>query len=203
MKDGKNGSRLNDIWHEALFLGVQDRSDEVVVGTRDGAFKARRVRRLDPVQRRDAALAREMRGLPWDPVPGVPNDDGEVPILIVRVAAAPVATSGELPPVVVPVVPAERGLYVRKADITAYGPSPNCQGCVELVLDTKRAFAHSPECREDRCPHAWERQRCGGAPRGGSQAPSCGDLGHGCGTDDARPDCGIKFCSGCKFRRRA
>ena len=145
MKAGKNGSCLYDRWHETLLLGVQDRSDDVVVvGTRDGAFKARTVRRLNPGQGRGAALAREMRGLPWDPVPGVPNDDGEVPVSIVRGAAAPVATLGELPPVVIPPVPATRGLYVRKAEITADGPSPSCPGCVELVLDTKRAVAHSP-----------------------------------------------------------
>ena len=47
----------------------------------------------------------------------------------------------------IPPVPATRCLYVRKADITAYGPSPSCPGCVELVLATKRAVAHSPECR--------------------------------------------------------
>ena len=34
-------------WTDGLFLGVQDRSDEVVIGTRGGVFRARTVKRLD------------------------------------------------------------------------------------------------------------------------------------------------------------
>ena len=98
LKAGKNGSKLDDRWNSGLFLGVQDRSDEVVVGTESGVFKARTVKRLDPVQRRDAKLALEMRGLPWDPVPGVITEDGEVPTAIVKIVAAPVVPMGDLPP---------------------------------------------------------------------------------------------------------
>ena len=36
---GRPKSRLENRWVECLFLGVQDRSDEVVIGTREGAFK--------------------------------------------------------------------------------------------------------------------------------------------------------------------
>ena len=78
LKAGKPASRLGDRWFEGLFLGVQDRSDEVLIGTRDGVVKARAVRRLDDVQRRDADLVKSMRGTPWEPVPGDPTD-GLVP----------------------------------------------------------------------------------------------------------------------------
>ena len=54
---GKQPSRLVDRWLEGLFLGVQDKSDEVLIGTRDGVVKARTVKRLDDTQRRDASLA--------------------------------------------------------------------------------------------------------------------------------------------------
>jgi len=130
-----------------LFLGVLDRSDEVLVGTRDGVFKARTVRRLDDLQRRDAALAREMRGMPWEPIPGEPSEEGAVPAAIVRVAAGLVVPAAELPAPLEPQVPARRRLYVRKAEIEAFGETPGCAGCIELLLGSGRAVSHSAECR--------------------------------------------------------
>ena len=59
-------SRLEDRWMEDLFFGVQDRSDEVVIGTRDIFIKGRTVMSLDGVQRIHAELVRELRGSPWD-----------------------------------------------------------------------------------------------------------------------------------------
>ncbi len=47
LEAGKLRSQLQDRWHEGIFLGVQDRSDEVLVGTREGVVKARTLRRLD------------------------------------------------------------------------------------------------------------------------------------------------------------
>ena len=43
LKAGEPWSRLEDRWMGGLFLGVQDNSDEVETGTRDGVIKARRV----------------------------------------------------------------------------------------------------------------------------------------------------------------
>ena len=147
LKAGKQKSRLEDRWLEGLFLGVQDRSDEVVVGTRDGVYKARTVRRLDPVQRRDAALAREMRGLPWEPIPGEPSEGGEIPAAMIRVVADPVVPAAELPRAMMVQEPVRRKLYVRRAEIEAYGETPGCQGCMDLILGTGRAVAHSADCR--------------------------------------------------------
>ena len=41
LRAGKPKSRLEDRRVESVFLGVQDRSDEVAIGTRDGVVKAR------------------------------------------------------------------------------------------------------------------------------------------------------------------
>ena len=77
---GKLKSKLSDRWCEGLFLGVQDRSDEVVIGTGDGVVKARTIKRLDGVQRADSNLLKTMRGLPWEPVPA--NVDGEIEVSV-------------------------------------------------------------------------------------------------------------------------
>ena len=50
---------------EGLFLGVQDLSDKVVIGTREGVVKARTAKRLDAVQRTDAELVRDAARVRW------------------------------------------------------------------------------------------------------------------------------------------
>ena len=43
LRAGKPKSRFEDRWMEDLFLGVQDRSDEAVIGTREEVDKTRMV----------------------------------------------------------------------------------------------------------------------------------------------------------------
>ncbi len=117
---GKQKSRLLDRWHEGLFLGVQDRSNEVVIGTRDGVVKARAIKRLDGVQRRGVDLLKTMRGLPWELVPG--DVDGELVVamaierrvLPVRVVADPVVATGDLPPAASGKALMRRSFYVKE-----------------------------------------------------------------------------------------
>ena len=129
VETGKLRSQLQDRWHEGIFLGLQDRSDEVLVGTREGVFKARTLRRLDGVQRRDPELLKGLRGLPWQPVPGS-EDAGEVAaagqVQPVYVANEPLAEPAELPPPVVPKPFARRNLYVKREDIEKYGSTVGC-----------------------------------------------------------------------------
>ena len=145
LKAGKPKSRLEDRWKEGLFLGVQDRSDEVVVGTRDGVFKARSVKRLDGVQRRDASLVQEMKGVPWQPIPIEQGGSADMEVPAIFVAAAPVVKREEIPEVMEPQEPLRRSLYVRKADIEKFGMTPGCPGCTSLLTGGK--VVHSAACR--------------------------------------------------------
>ena len=47
--------------------GLVDRSDEVVIGTTERVVKARTVDRMPAGQRGDAANAKSIRGVPWQP----------------------------------------------------------------------------------------------------------------------------------------
>jgi hypothetical protein len=149
LEAGKLKSQLQDRWHEGIFLGVQDRSDEVLVGTREGVFKARTLRRLDGVQRRDPDLVKSLRGVPWQPVPGEENA-GEVGAAgqspVIYIANEPVGEPAELPPPVAPRAFARRSLYVKKEDIEKYGSTAGCPGCIAIELGA-RAAAHGAECR--------------------------------------------------------
>ena len=148
LEAGKLKSQLTDRWREGIFLGVQDRSDEVLVGTREGVFKARTLKRLDGVQRRDADLLKSLRGVPWQTVPG--GDAGDVAEAVrrppVHIAAEPLVGPDELPPPVTGKALVRRNLYVKKEDIEKYGQTVGCPGCIAIALGG-RAAAHGAECR--------------------------------------------------------
>ena len=97
---GKRASRLEDRWREGIFVGIADRSAEVLVATPEGVKKARSVRRRADPERRNKALVDGMIGLPWCPVPISPDEANIVPAVI---HAEPVVAVGELPPPIVPV----------------------------------------------------------------------------------------------------
>ena len=65
----------------AIFLGIAERSDTLIVGTAGGCYRVATVRRLPAQQRSDPELAKSVKGPPWRPVPGDGTEaEGERPI---------------------------------------------------------------------------------------------------------------------------
>ena len=61
-------------WAEGIWLGVRDESGEHIIGTKQGVLKVRAVRgRGSHAERWNKEEFNEMRGLPWEPVPGRPE----------------------------------------------------------------------------------------------------------------------------------
>ena len=61
-------------WDEGIWLGIRDESGEYIIGTKDGVIKVRSVRRRGSHEDRwNAEELMEMKGLPWEPVPGREN----------------------------------------------------------------------------------------------------------------------------------
>ena len=58
-------------FQEGIWLGLDQRTEEVIIGTPSGIVKCRSVRRRPEPERwnTDAVLA--IRGTPWEPTPGV------------------------------------------------------------------------------------------------------------------------------------
>ena len=65
---------------EAIWLGINARTEEVYVGIEKGVVKCRIIRRLPEEQRWDSELLHKMSGTPWQPVPGYRSD--HVPVEI-------------------------------------------------------------------------------------------------------------------------
>ena len=76
-------AKLPGVW-----LGINERTEEVLVGTHKGIVKCRTVSRLSKDQCWDAAMVNRMKGVPWEVVPGRPGvaipveiqDNGDVTI---------------------------------------------------------------------------------------------------------------------------
>ena len=53
-----------------IWLGVNERTEEILVGTRRGVIKCHTVSRLAEGEQWDREAILAMKGLPWEPVPG-------------------------------------------------------------------------------------------------------------------------------------
>ncbi|CAK0843308.1 unnamed protein product, partial [Prorocentrum cordatum] len=62
---GKHRRKLDERFHAGMYVGLVDRTDEVIVLTREGYFKANTTRRLPEEQRSDKVFAGACKGLPW------------------------------------------------------------------------------------------------------------------------------------------
>ena len=140
---GKNPSRVQDKWHEGIFLGVLDRSSELLVATPAGVVRTRSVRRRAPDERGSKKLLDGVRGTPWQPVPGAVADcDGSFPTVIY---AQPVTQPGAPVPVLPPTA---RQVYLRRnVELRKFGYTVGCSGC-----DAARAGSaqrgHTDVCRQ-------------------------------------------------------
>ena len=63
----KKQRKLKARWIFGTFLGLRLESGELLVGTPDGVFKTRSVRRRSEDVRWSSKAVEEMRGVPWKP----------------------------------------------------------------------------------------------------------------------------------------
>ena len=149
-----------------IWLGVIERTEEIIIGTKYGVVKCRTVSRLSEMDQWNKEMVLQMRGTPWEPVPGKQNmhifvevdDDGEDPegdhgcdvrpteILDDEV---PVETRGSIDK-----------LHISRKAITRYGVTAGCPGCNELIRRGSRPgkinYHHSDECRKRLIEHIEE-----------------------------------------------
>ena len=71
-KPGITGRDKLDVrWESGRRLGIRDESGQVIIGTRKGILKAGSVRRKPARETWNSDELTEMKGLPWDPTPGL------------------------------------------------------------------------------------------------------------------------------------
>ena len=133
---------LDVVMAEGVFVGVLDRSDEVLIVTKDGLIKSRDVRR----QPEDDRWCKE-RVLEIEVTPNDPN--GGTMDLRVKTFIKP---GLENPDVARPVEP-PRAVGVRRtrlfrSDFEAHGLTIGCGGCKAISRRSSQAANHSESCRK-------------------------------------------------------
>ena len=82
-----------------IMLGLVDRSDEVVIGTAERVVKARTVHRMPAGQRGDAAYAKCIRGVPWQPNPAEAAEGEPLGMIQARIVSVPMVAVENRPAV--------------------------------------------------------------------------------------------------------
>ena len=147
---------------EGIWLGINARTEEVLVGTRKGVIKCRDVHRVPEDKRCDAKLIHEMQGTTWQPVPGYKSD--HIPVEISEEGIKAPRGEEDEDEVRYEVIPLEedkdRRVEVKKKNVTdirvthndvaRHGATPGCSACEYIIKGKKIAsgVSHSKECRE-------------------------------------------------------
>ena len=116
MKPGMTGKeKLDPKWEEGIWMGILEESGENIIATADGCIKVRSIRRKAPEDRWSNALLDQVKGSPWEPVPGHPDREIKTKVMI----ATPAAEMEVPEPVAREMAP--KRVYIRKRDIEKYG----------------------------------------------------------------------------------
>ena len=165
-KPKDNGEVRNCV---GIMLGLVDRSDEVVIGTIERVVKARTVHLMLVVQRGDAAYAKSIRGVPWQPNPADAAEGEPLGMAQARIVSVPmVAVENRLAiPVTDPGDYKARRFYIRReVELAKYGFSDDCEWCRVAQVGAE-AKPHRERCCE-RIRQATmndDEVACGGAAR--------------------------------------
>ena len=140
---GSRMAKLDSLWSDGVFLGYRAVSGEIVVGTSDGVYKTRTVKRKPYEHRWAKGNLDFVGGVPWK----TSVDQGEVEEVM------PAVDIGmEMPEVEIQRPPADerrpipRRVYIKARDIDKYGATINCKGCV-ATLRGQGGVPHTDACR--------------------------------------------------------
>ena len=142
-----------------VWLGVNERTEETLIGTKHGVVKCRTVSRLAGSDQWSRSAVMEMKGLPWEPVPGRPGP--HIPVNINEHGQCDDHDYDDLP--VQPTFDDEdetertykKGtdkFHVSQRAVAKFGETPGCPACRTIQRrgagSGRIGFSHSQSCRE-------------------------------------------------------
>ena len=137
--------KLTCLWSDGVFLGVKGTTGEYIVGTEDGVWRTRTLRRRPVQERWNADNLAKVGGVPWRTSEKDPNIDGEKLQLGVRVMdenckeeLAKEAASRQVIP---------RRFHITTSDLEELGYTMGCPGCNAKLRGTTQQ-KHSESCRK-------------------------------------------------------
>ena len=162
---GRSKDKTEARWKYGIWLGISNRSDEVIIGTETGVIKARSVRSLVEKDRWDKEFVDKIQGTPQQPIPGRDSDHSPTSAegkdeedrgerVTGRDERAGPGDESErkrsqaLPPEEVTKTMTRREeemrqMYVTKRMMEKHGKTKGCPGC-----DGNYNEAHNKQCRD-------------------------------------------------------
>lgn len=136
------GSKLDIVMDEGVYVGVIDRSDEALVAVRDGVVEARDIRRQLEEVRWGTDLVMAIRVTPMAPTAG--SDDERVNTFI-----QPGLANANIPmPFEMTIASsAPRRCKLLMSDFERYGITIGCGGCRAIGRGSSTPVNHSEKCR--------------------------------------------------------
>ena len=102
---GARQAKLDPKWQDGAFIGIRDRSDEMLIMTPSGVYKTQNVRRRQELERLDFEFLTTLEGTPWNPNQAA----GEMAADALRAdVAVPVPAPAPVSQVVVAAAPVDR-----------------------------------------------------------------------------------------------
>ena len=142
MRPNSKGQDKFDVrWETGIWMGIADRTGEIIIGTKDGVVKARDIRSLEEKEAWDVGRFNDIRGTPWEPIPGREGIEIKSKVVIPASRTEPrQLVEGE-----------EKEFIVRRARISRevirkVGFTIGCPGC-RAVNRGQSAVYHNEECR--------------------------------------------------------
>ena len=96
-------AKLNPKWQDGSFIGIRDRSDEMLIMTTSGVYKTRNVRRRPELERCDFEFLMTLKGYAVEPDSGGRKDGDALPADM----AVPMPAPAPVPQVVVAAAPVD------------------------------------------------------------------------------------------------
>ena len=132
--------KLESCWHEGVWIGQNQRSNEVLIGTTSGVVKAFAVKRRPDEERWNKDAIINMQGTPEHPVPGMPGR--RIPIAI-HVDRHEAQEQADEPP---RVTEWPRRMQLRRRHFVKHGYSESCAGCRAMQAGISQRI-HNEACR--------------------------------------------------------
>ena len=124
-----------DRYEDGVWLGLDPRSGENIIGTSSGVYRSGSVRRKAQDMMWSKEMLDKVVGTPETPVPGKdsgrPPTYGQVDENATAVVQAPVYISGPMPE------RQTRQMAIRRSDVLEHGPSDRCVGCRCVMMGEK------------------------------------------------------------------
>ena len=135
-------------FHDGIFLGLKEDSDEILISTESGIFISRAMRRQTREHRWSPTAIKAITGTPWKPYGHTTADTlrTSLPAAVEPAQPGPGPTPSLTPDPSADIAP--RRLRIERRDLERLGYSPGCPGC----YSAKHRRPHKPHtetCRKN------------------------------------------------------